>query len=98
MYCAAGLDDFEIVSTISCVNGALSDTSTVVTSMRGQCARNVMCAPSGSNQKLNSCRGLVENSGSSVCGFKLPPISTMPCVSSANWGSIEIASAMFVSG
>ena len=36
--------------------------------------------------------------GSSVCGFRLPPMITMPCVSSANSGSIETARAIFVSG
>ena len=38
--------------------------SVVVTSMRGQSACSTMCAASGSNQKLNSWRGLVANSGS----------------------------------
>ena len=87
-----------ISSSIFWVNGALIDTSTVVTSMRGHGARSTMCAASGSNQKLNSWRGLVANSGSSVCGLRLPPITTMPCVSEANSGSITTASAMFVSG
>ena len=61
----------------------LMEMSTVVRSMRGQCARSVMCAASGSNQKLNSCRGLLANSGSPVCGLRLPPMMTMPCVNSA---------------
>ena len=46
------------------VKPVLMEMSTVVRSMRGQCARRVMCAASGSNQKLNSCRGLLANSGS----------------------------------
>ena len=46
------------------------ETSTVVTSMRGHAARSTMCGASGSNQKLNSWRGLVANSGSSVCGIE----------------------------
>jgi hypothetical protein len=39
--------------------------STVVRSMRGKGARRTMWAASGSNQKLNSWRGWVANSGSS---------------------------------
>ena len=58
IYRAAGLGDFAISSTIFWVNGTLIETSTVVTSMRGQWACSTMCTASGSNQKLNSCRGL----------------------------------------
>ena len=84
--CCRRLGDSEISSSIFWVNGALIDTSTVVTSMRGHAARSTICAASGSNQKLNSWRGLVANSGSSVCGLRLPPIRTIPWVSEAKLG------------
>ena len=46
----------------------------------GQGARRTMWAASGSNQKLNSWRGVSANSGSVVWGLRLPPMMTMPWV------------------
>ena len=75
-----------ISASICLVNWVLMEMSTVVRSMRGQGARRTMWAASGSNQKLNSWRGWVANSGSSVWGLRLPPMMTMPWVSSAKCG------------
>ena len=72
-----------ICAIISLLIFVFTDISTVVTTMRGHGARSTMWAASGSNQKLNSWRGLVANSGSLVCGLTLPPMITMPCVNSA---------------
>ena len=46
----------------------------------------------------HSRRGLLTNSGSVVCGFKLAPMKTNSLASLANSGSIEMARARFVMG
>src|SRR5579863_10408615 len=98
MYCAAGSWDLLISVNISWVRWVSMETSTVVTEILGQGACRVMLDASGSNQRLNSCRGLFTYSGSSVCGLMLPPMMTNSCAKDANWGSQIIAVAIFVMG
>ena len=60
MYCAAGEFQALIRSISAWVILVLTEISTVVQTIFFQGARSTMCAASGSNQMLNSCRGHID--------------------------------------
>src|SRR5678815_2469532 len=97
MYCDDGVLPALMRLISSCVIRVFTEISTGVQTIFFQGARSTMCAASGSNQMLNSCRGVLMNSGSVVCGFKLAPMKTSSFASCGNSGSMEMASARSVS-
>src|SRR5580692_1254991 len=98
MYCADGDVLALILSISSLVILVFTEISTVVQTIFFHGARNTMWAASGSNHRLNSRRGVFWNSGSSVCGLRLPPMNTNSFARLGNSGSMEMASARFVIG
>src|SRR6267142_4782822 len=98
MYRAAGELLALILSISSFVILVFTEISTGVQTIFFQGARSTMRAASGSNQRLNSWRGVFANSGSSVSGLRLAPMNTNSLASLGNSGSMEIASAKFVMG
>src|ERR1039458_10412203 len=93
MYWADGELLALIWSISSLVILVFTEISTVVQTIFFQGARSTMCAASGSNQRLNSWRGALANSGSSVCGFRLAPMNNSPFAWLGNSGSIEKGNA-----
>src|SRR3984893_17046741 len=93
MYCAAGELPALILSISSFVILVFTEISTGVQTISFQGARSTMRAASGSNQRLNSWRGLFANSGSAVCGFRLAPIKTNYLASVGKFRSVEVGSA-----
>src|ERR1700744_2503497 len=98
VYCAATAFEAARPSSTSGSRRVFKEASMVVTEIFGHLAFNAMLAASGSNQKLNSCLGLLDHSGASVCGLMLPPFTTNSCASSANCESRLTARATLVRG
>src|SRR5205823_11837687 len=95
---ATGDLPFVIPLTQSEVDLVFTHRPTEICSIVYHGARSTRCGASGSNQSLNSRRGVLMNSGSSVTGFKLAPMNTRSLASLGNSGSMEIASARLVIG
>src|SRR6266852_9795627 len=93
MYFADGELPALIFSISSFVILVFTEISTGVQTIFFQGARNTMRAASGSNQRLNSWRGVFANSGSAVCGFRLAPMNTNSLARPGKSGSMEVASA-----
>src|ERR1700694_3368964 len=98
MYCAAGELPALILSINSFVILVFTEISTGVQTIFFQGARSAMRAASGSNQRLNSWRGLFANSGSAVCGFRMAPMNTNSLASVGNSGSMGVAGGKVVLG
>src|SRR5258706_16279424 len=98
MYFADAVPPALMRSTRSLDILVLTEISTGVQMIFFHGERRTMCAASGSNQMLNSWRGVFWNSGLLVMGLRLAPMKTNSFARGGNSGSMEMARARFVMG